>query len=246
MRKYTVLFLLLSVLFVSCTTLSVSSKAFLEHEGQPISLKDAKKSLNINGDFPDTVYLKTQTQTFGFEYEFILVDGRIYFKKRGTDKTEWKLYLETGLPFSKKNKFESVNRVAEIAADADCLYAFSSDGKLYRSYLKEITSYPPFEWVDYFGWPKKIQLYQTDLLKNKIVWTVGSSRLDVEYYTDINGNEHNYGPLGVESIIFYAKMVKLFVIQILPVRQILVILLKVQKMVNLRLHIFVKVLQQSL
>ncbi|MBR5645120.1 MAG: hypothetical protein IKX23_00580 [Treponema sp.] len=191
-----------SVFFLSCRTLSVSSQAFLDHEGKPLKLNDCPSDLNINGSFPEEIVIKTMTQTFGFEYEFCLVEGKIWYKKRGSSKTEWKLYLETGLPFSRKNEFKTVERVVEIMADADCLYAFSSDGKLYRTYLKKITSYPPFEWVDYFGWPKKIQLYQNSAVKDKKGWAVGSSRLDVEYYTDVNGNEHNYGPLGVESITF--------------------------------------------
>lgn len=194
-----------SVFFLSCQTLSVSSRAFLEHEGKPLQLTDCRDDVNINGKFPDEIVIKTMTQTFGFEYEFCLDDGKIWYKKRGTSKNEWQLYLQTGLPFSKNKKFNNVERIVEIAADADCLYAFSSDGKLYRSYLKKITSYPPFEWVDYFGWPKKIQLYQNSSVKNKKGWAVGSSRLDVEYYTDINGNEHNYGPLGVESITFLCE-----------------------------------------
>lgn len=188
------------LLFFSCTTLSVNDRYFLKNDGAPIHLSSI--SQDVNGDFPDKIYIKTNTQTFGFDYEFCLSDGKIWYKKIGTDKSAWELYLGTGLPFSKKNKFESVKKVVEINADADCLYAFSDKGILYRSYLKNITSYKQFEWVDYFGWPKKIPLYQNDLLSNKKAWCVGSSRLDVEYYEDRLGNEHNYGPLGVESITF--------------------------------------------
>ncbi|MCQ2592938.1 MAG: hypothetical protein MJ188_09160 [Treponema sp.] len=189
----------------SCSSIPKSYKYFLEQEGAPISLEVCPQINNINGDFPDTIYIKTQTQTFSFDYEYLLFNGRIFYKQRGTDKTAWEPFLETGLPFSKKNKFPTVETVTEIAADADVLYCFSDEGKLYRCYTKKITSYTPFEWVEYFGWPFKVQLNQTEILRNKKAWAVGSSRLDVEYYEDIYGNQHNYGPLGVESIPFLCE-----------------------------------------
>ena len=213
----------------SCKSLPYIEKEFLENEGAPVPLESRPESDNVNGKFPKKIYIKTLTQTFGKEYEFLLDDGKIWYKKIGTgdigtdnpaadnpaadnsrvaiDNREnknngWQLYLGTGLPFSPKNKFPPVKEIVEIASDADCLYAFSDEGKLYRSYLKQITSYPPFEWVDYFGWPKKIQLYQNSSVADKISWSVGSSRKDVEYYEDACENKHNYGPLGVESITF--------------------------------------------
>lgn len=191
--------------FTACSSIPKYSEYFLQNEGAPLSLEDSPASNNINGDFPDAIYIKTQTQTFSFDYEYLIKDGHIYYKKRGTDKSSWELMLGTGLPFSKNNKFPSARRVVEIAADADVLYAFSSKGQLYRCYTKQITSYAPFEWVDYFGWPIKLPLYQNESVKNKKAWAVGSSRLDVEYYEDIYGNQHNYGPLGVETIPFLSE-----------------------------------------
>lgn len=200
MKIFRIIFLAgFSFSLFSCASLTVNDRYFLENDGAPISLEQIQQ--NINGDFSDKIYIKTNTQTFGFEYEFCLSGGKIFYKKIGTDKSAWELYLGTGLPFF-KNETEPVKNIVEINADADCLYAFSDEGILYRSYLKDITSYTQFEWVDYFGWPRKIPLYQTDLLENKKAWCVGSSRLDVEYYEDYLGNEHNYGPLGVESITF--------------------------------------------
>ena len=189
----------------ACSSIPKSSRYFLENEGSPLKLEDLPSSENINGDFPDTIWIKTQTQSFSFEYEFLLFNGRVYYKKRGTDKSAWEPLLGTGLPHSSKNKFPAVKRVVEIAADADVLYAFSDEGQLYRCYTKKITSYTPFEWVDYFGWPIKMPLYQNEVVRNKKAWAVGSSRLDVEYYEDICGNQHNYGPLGVESIPFLCE-----------------------------------------
>ena len=197
-------FLFFSILLFSCQTMKFTEKYFFENEGKAVFLADQKNEQNVNGSFPDKIYIKTLTQTFGNEYEFLLDDGKIYYKKIGTDKKNWELYLGTGLPHSNNNDFVA-RRVVEIASDADCLYAFSDEGLLYRTYLKKITSYPPFEWVDYFGWPRKNQLRQNCDVKGKVSWAVGSSRKDVEYYTDILGNEHNYGPLGCESVTFLCK-----------------------------------------
>ena len=160
---------------------------------------------NINGFFPDSIFIKTQTQTFSFEYDFLLNDGKIYYKKRDESSEQWKLFQKTGLPFSLKNEFESPKKIVEIAADADVLYAFSEEGKLFRVYTKKITHYKPFEWIDYFGWPKKLPLYQNSSVKNKKNWTIGSSRKDVLFYEDALGNQHNYGPLGVETITFLCE-----------------------------------------
>ena len=199
---------LASLLLFSCRSVPYLERDFLENEGAPVALPDRPESDNVNGKFPEKIWIKTLTQTFGNEYEFLLDDGKIWYKKISDSRLAedvapgWQLYLGTGLPFSSKKKFAPVERVVEICADADCLYAFSSEGKLYRTYLKKITSYPPFEWVEYFGWPKKVQLYQNSSVASKLGWAVGSSRKDVEYYEDACGNRHNYGPLGVESITF--------------------------------------------
>lgn len=202
---YTLAAAALILTVTACSSIPKSSRYFLENEGAPLALEERPLTDNINGDFPDTIYIKTQTQTFSFDYEYLIFNGRVYYKQKGTTKSDWAPLLGTGLPFSKKNKFPAVKKVVEIAADADVLYAFSDEGILYRCYTKKITSYTPFEWVDYFGWPVKMPLYQNEVVKNKKAWAVGSSRLDVEYYEDIWGNQHNYGPLGVESIPFLCE-----------------------------------------
>lgn len=209
MKKLTIklctLLFFTGVFFCSCKSLPLYTRHFLECEGAPLALADRPSTDNVNGEFPDTIYIKTLTQTFSFEYDYLLKDGKIYYKQRKAGAGEWKLFKETGLPYSSKAAFEPVKRIVEIAADADVLYAFSDEGKLYRCYTKKITSYTAFEWIDYFGWPRKIQLYQNAAVKNKRCWAVGSSRKDVEYYEDALGNEHNYGPLGVESIPFLCE-----------------------------------------
>lgn len=198
-------FLLSDFIFSSCSSLPTYADSFLRTEGSPIFLEEQNSCENINGFFPDSIFIKTQTQTFSFEYDFLLNDGKIYYKKRDESSEQWKLFQKTGLPFSLKNEFESPKKIVEIAADADVLYAFSEEGKLFRVYTKKITHYKPFEWIDYFGWPKKLPLYQNSSVKNKKNWTIGSSRKDVLFYEDALGNQHNYGPLGVETITFLCE-----------------------------------------
>lgn len=197
--------LLSDFIFSSCSSLPTYTDSFLKTEGSPIFWEEQNSCENINGFFPDSIFIKTQTQTFSFEYDFLLNDGKIYYKKRDESSEKWKLFQKTGLPFSLKNEFESPKKIVEIAADADVLYAFSEEGKLFRVYTKKITHYKPFEWIDYFGWPKKIPLYQNSSVKNKKNWTIGSSRKDVLFYEDALGNQHNYGPLGVETITFLCE-----------------------------------------
>lgn len=198
-------FLLSDFIFSSCSSLPTYADSFLRTEGSPIFLEEQNSCENINGFFPDSIFIKTQTQTFSFEYDFLLNGGKIYYKKRDESSEQWKLFQKTGLPFSLKNEFESPKKIVEIAADAEVLYAFSEEGKLFRVYTKKITHYKPFEWIDYFGWPKKLPLYQNSSVKNKKNWTIGSSRKDVLFYEDALGNQHNYGPLGVETITFLCE-----------------------------------------
>lgn len=198
-------FLLSDFIFSSCNSLPTYADSFLRTEGSPIFLEEQNSCENVNGFFPDSIFIKTKTQTFSFEYDFLLSDGKIYYKKRNESSEQWKLFQKTGLPFSLKNEFESPKKIVEIAADADVLYAFSEEGKLFRVYTKKITHYKPFEWIDYFGWPKKLPLYQNSSVKNKKNWTIGSSRKDVLFYEDALGNQHNYGPLGVETITFLCE-----------------------------------------
>lgn len=202
---FLIFFLLSDFIFSSCSSLPTYADSFLRTEGSPIFLEEQNSCENINGFFPDSIFIKTQTQTFSFEYDFLLNDGKIYYKKRDESSEQWKLFQKTGLPFSLKNEFESPKKIVEIAADADVLYAFSEEGKLFRVYTKKITHYKPFEWIDYFGWPKKLPLYQNSSVKNKKNWTIGSSRKDVLFYEDALGNQHNYGPLGVETITFLCE-----------------------------------------
>jgi hypothetical protein len=55
---------------------------------------------DINGFFPDAVYIKTRTQTFNTYHYYILNDGSIWYKSinTGEDPVNWTLFNKTGLP----------------------------------------------------------------------------------------------------------------------------------------------------
>lgn len=157
-------------------------------------IADKESTDNVNGEFPKHVYVKTLTQTFMKDWEFILSDGKIYSKEEGDD--EWKLFLKTGKP-------KDANRITEIYGDGDCIFAFDGEGRLFKVYTQRTTvDNKPFTWVSNFGWPQKTQLYQNELVKNNRGWAMGTRRRDVLWYEDIFGNQHHYGTMGLETIYF--------------------------------------------
>jgi hypothetical protein len=77
---------------------------------------------DINGVFPDAVYIKTRTQTFNTYHYYILRDGLIWYKSIETDTEprNWTLFEKTGLPHNRwKWDFREPEKITEISADAD-------------------------------------------------------------------------------------------------------------------------------
>ena len=164
---------------------------------------------DTSGFLPDEILIRTHTQSYCKYFQFTLVDGRIYAKKAGDE--EWKLFLGTGLPFSKmettgKDEFPTPKRVSEISADADSLYVFDDEGILYSVFLDESAPQKPFRWRRSFGFPRgkwgEDFLVQDELVKDKRAWSMACRRKDILYHTDIYGNEHHYGKLGLETLYF--------------------------------------------
>ena len=164
---------------------------------------------DVSGFLPDEILIRTHTQSYCKYFQFTLVDGRIYSKKTG-DK-EWKLFLGRGLPFSKmettgKDEFPTPKRVSEISADADSLYVFDDEGILYSVFLDDSAPQKPFRWRRSFGFPRgkwgEDFLKQDELVRDKRAWSMACRRKDILYHTDIYGNEHHYGKLGLETMYF--------------------------------------------
>ena len=222
MRKIfamTILFALSLLCFLACSACTVvpSSNAsqlasFYHQTAVPLETVDA--SANVNGRLPEQVYIKTLTQTFCRDYQFCIVDGRIYYKlmpraeysNPGLVETDWQLLGETGLPTPRKaSDFPLPTEIVEISADADTLLAFDSDGGMYQMFTNTNAPGRPFEWIWDFGWPERTHLVQNQLVKNKRAWTLAARRQDVLWHEDIYGNPHHYGTMGIETIYFLTE-----------------------------------------
>ena len=222
MRKIfamTILFALSLLCFLACSACTVvpSSNAsqlasFYHQTAVPLETVDA--SANVNGRLPEQVYIKTLTQTFCRDYQFCIVDGRIYYKlmpgaeysNPGLVETDWQLLGETGLPTPRKaSDFPLPTEIVEISADADTLLAFDSDGGMYQMFTNTNAPGRPFEWIWDFGWPERTHLVQNQLVKNKRAWTSAARRQDVLWHEDIYGNPHHYGTMGIETIYFLTE-----------------------------------------
>lgn len=159
---------------------------------------------SINGIFPEKIYVNTLVQVSSFGFDFCLHDGKIYHKK--ADEKEWLLMPPSGLPFSETDtSFIQPEAIVEIAADADCLYAFSNSGILYRYYFRKIKTERLNTWIMNFGWPLPSVLKQNILVSNKRGWGMGVRRGDILWYEDIYGNQHHYGTMGLETLYFLSK-----------------------------------------
>lgn len=215
----TILFALSLLCFLACSACTVvpSSNAsqlasFYHQTAVPLETVDA--SANVNGRLPEQVYIKTLTQTFCRDYQFCIVDGRIYYKlmpgaeysNPGLVETDWQLLGETGLPTPRKaSDFPLPTEIVEISADADTLLAFDSDGGMYQMFTNTNAPGRPFEWIWDFGWPERTHLVQNQLVKNKRAWASAARRQDVLWHEDIYGNPHHYGTMGIETIYFLTE-----------------------------------------
>lgn len=205
----------LVIFFLSCSSCAVkptSSILTLENFQFEKSIPlEVAKGQNVNGIFPEQVYIKTLTQTFSRDYQFCLQNGLIYYKSMpdakyfnpGIEENFWQPVNGVGLPYSSKDKnFPFVKEIVEISADADSLFAFDSEGRMYQMFTNDLGPGLPFVWLYAFGWPEKIQLVQNQNVLNKRAWASGARRQDVLWHEDIFGNPHHYGAMGIETIYF--------------------------------------------
>ncbi|MDR1142730.1 MAG: hypothetical protein LBK77_00745, partial [Spirochaetaceae bacterium] len=157
---------------------------------------------DLNGIFPEAVYIKTRTQTFNTYHYYIIRDGRIWYKS--IDKTkepaEWTLFKRTGLPrnFWRLN-FSKPERIVNISADADELCALSEDGRFYRFCFDSIISRPGNIWFDRQGWPVEEPLFLDGRTINNTAWALGKRNAHVLYYEDPFGNQHHNGTMEIAT-----------------------------------------------
>ena len=187
---------LLSALF----TISVQSSLYSQED----------KKTAINGFMPEKINVKTLTQTFCKDHDFLIYNGRLWSKS--TNKSEWSLFLGTGLPFSKTEErlggrewFDPPKALKEICADGDTVFVFDENGKMFKFLTQFTTVDKPFIWLDTFGWPKKLELIKDEKFLKARAWGIGVRRKDILYYTDSFGNEHHYGTMGLETIYYLTE-----------------------------------------
>lgn len=161
-----------------------------------IFLKDTSLDQNINGTYPEHISVKTLSQTFLKDYEFMIRAGKIYYKKY--DEGLWQIFMMTGVP-------PESQYVTEICADGDCLFVFNEKARMFKLYTQKTTISRIFTWVEEFGWPDASPLYQNQLVNTKRGWAMGTRRKDVLWYEDIFGNQHHYGTMGLETIYFLCE-----------------------------------------
>ncbi len=154
---------------------------------------------NINGLFPDRIFIKTKTQTFNSIYEFQLYNGKIYYKGlKGKTPNVWTILKNSGLPENHKEKgFIIPSAIEEISADSSNLYALSYEGIFYSISFESSMMKFGEQWVQNIGFPYKYRLRLPDELKNKRSWAMSRRGPEVLWYEDINGNQHHYGTIGI-------------------------------------------------
>jgi hypothetical protein len=161
-------------------------------------------SEDINGNFPDAVYIKTRTQTFNSYHYYILYQGLIWYKSidrnAGEEPQKWVLFEKTGLPRNPwQIGFRRPKKIVEITADADELVALSDEGCFYR-YCFDITiAHKSNVWLYKQGWPVADPLYLDKDVARNIAWAMGKRNNHVLYYEDPFGNQHHNGTMEIAT-----------------------------------------------
>jgi len=195
MNKYLLLIFIL-ISFNSCAL----SKAIYLGSGymQNISIPFSSERYdaeNINGIFPEAVYIKTRTQTFNTYHYYIIHENRIWYKNINplAEPVNWTLFADTGLP-------GNVRSIVEISADADELMAVSEEGRIYTYRFDMTITLKANSWIDKHGWPAAEQLFFDSRTSKNLSWAVGRRNSHVQHYNDIFGNQHNWGGFGISTI----------------------------------------------
>jgi hypothetical protein len=166
---------------------------YAQRTGTPFS-GEIYNAENINGSFPEAVYIKTRTQTFNLYHYYILHDGLIWYKSIDTEKEpkSWTLFARTGLS-------RNTNAIAEISADADELVALSVEGNFHRYCFDRTIAHRSNAWLNRQGWPVEEQLYFDTRTASNRAWALGKRNSHVLYYEDIFGNQHHNGTMEIAT-----------------------------------------------
>jgi hypothetical protein len=182
------------VLLVNCRSLAIPLEAD-KYLREPLEE-------DINGIFPDAVYIKTRTQTFNSYHYYIIRNGLIWYKSIDSAKEprDWILFKKTGLPHNMwRLGFAKPKTIVNISADADELVALSEDGRFYRFCFDRIIGRKTNVWIDRQGWPIEEQLFLDGRTVNNTAWALGKRNAHVLYYEDPFGNQHHNGTMEIAT-----------------------------------------------
>ncbi len=153
---------------------------------------------------PDSVKIKTPTQTFNRYDYFAVKDGRVLFKPNveTTGKSgDWKPFRRSGLPENKKiEQFPVPSSIVEIHADADEIVALSDTRRFYWLRIKDGMSWDGNVWNHLWGWPEMEPLFLGGRAASPRAWAIGRRNRDVLYHEDIDGNPHHFGTMGITTL----------------------------------------------
>jgi len=191
-----ILIIIISFSLFSCAlskAIYLGPNDYSQRTGSPF-LDETYHAENINGIFPEAVYIKTRIQTFNLYHYYILHDGLIWYKNIDLEQEpkNWTLFPKNGLP-------RNTNAIAEISADADELVALSVEGNFYRYCFDRTIAHRSNAWLDRQGWPVEEQLYFDSRTANNRAWAWGKRNSHVLYYEDIFGNQHHNGTMEIAT-----------------------------------------------
>ncbi|MDR2047969.1 MAG: hypothetical protein LBP69_00795, partial [Treponema sp.] len=203
--KVTRVFALLVSVFLSSCTLSKAvylGEDIYSRKTGPQSRETSYGTEDINGVFPEAVYIKTRTQTFNSYHYYLVKDGLIWYKSidPAKDPKNWTLFQKTGLPHNSwKIGFNKPEKIVEISADADELVALSDKGGFYRFCFDKIITRSNNTWFDRQGWPDEEQLYLDRRTAGNLSWALGKRNAHVLYYEDPFDNQHHNGTMEIAT-----------------------------------------------
>ncbi|MDR2793296.1 MAG: hypothetical protein LBB61_06475 [Treponema sp.] len=195
------------VFFITClfSSCAISRALYLGTDRSPLGTEftlSGGATEDINGVFPDAVYIKTRTQTFNAYHYYILHDGLIWYKSIEADKEpkDWTLFEKAGLPHNnRKRGFRKPEKIAELSADADELVALSVNGAFYRYCFDATIAHASNVWADRQGWPREEQLFFDPETARNRAWAMGKRNAQVLYYEDPFGNQHHNGTMEIAT-----------------------------------------------
>jgi len=190
------LIIIVSLSFNSC---ALSKAVYLgpgySQDINMMSSNERYNAENINGVFPEAVYIKTRTQTFNTYHYYLLHENRIWYKSIDplAEPMNWTLFAGTGLP-------RNVRSITEISADADELMAVSEEGRIYTYRFDMTIMLKANSWIDKHGWPDAEKFFLDQRTSKNLSWALGRRNAHVQYQEDIFGNQHNWGITGISTI----------------------------------------------